>query len=202
MVPTQASGDLQVREYAVISLEHLPMWLVKIEPRRVKEQFRAKLIRYQKQCAKVLAAHFLGIGRKESASISPELLERLAGRVEHIQQQLDRLAAAPAAAPALVVRSPTPATPQATVQDRLRHLGWPEANKKQRALIRRQANIWLMLRYGETPDVSGGPGGPCVYYAHQVAVLDEAIGFVRAAVIRREAERERLTGPTLFTDAA
>lgn len=221
------ADDGKPREHAMLALKSLPMWLATIDARRVKECVREKLARYQQHCHDVLAAHFLGIGKPatgvthaELERILAPLLTALEGvtkavanlveqqdqviqHLERQQQQIDRLnALLPHSAGALVVRGPTPATPQATVQDRLRHLGWPEANKKQRALIRRQANIWLMLRYGETPDVSGGPGGPCVYYAHQVALLDEAIGFVRTAVVKRELERERVTGPTLFTGVA
>jgi hypothetical protein len=117
--------------------------------------------------------------------------ERLVGRMEHMQQQLDRLADSRALAP-------VSGLPRTTVQERLRVKGWPEANKKQRALIRKQANIWLMLRYGETPDMAAGPGAPCVYTLHQVAVLDEAIDYIRDAVTRREQERER-RDPNLFS---
>ncbi|MCZ2341483.1 MAG: phage antirepressor N-terminal domain-containing protein [Bacteroidales bacterium] len=45
---------------AVLSLDTVPMWLATIDPRRVKESVRDKLIRYQKECAKVLADHFFG----------------------------------------------------------------------------------------------------------------------------------------------
>ena len=67
--------------------------------------------------------------------------------------------------------------------------------------MRRRANAWLMLRFGETPDVSGGPGGggPCVYYGHQITVLDEAVRLVRAEAIAREEAHERVSGPTLFS---
>jgi hypothetical protein len=45
-------------------------------------------------------------------------------------------------------------------------------------------------------------GGPCVYYGHQITVLDEAVRLVRAEAIAREEARERISGPTLFSDAA
>lgn len=187
-------------EYAMISLELLPMWLGGIDPRRVKDEARPKIIRFQKECVKVLAAHFLGIGKPAGESAPPELLEQLAGRVEHIQQQLDRLAAVQMVAPAVH----GPLLPRYTVQERLIWKGWPEANKDARKRIRKLAVARIDANFGETPDQAGGPGGggPLRFYGGQLVYLDQAIDEVREAMLRREAERERISGPTLFTDAA
>lgn len=189
-------------EYAMISLELLPMWLGGMDPRRVKEEARPKIIRFQKECVKVLAAHFLGIGKPANGAFaSAEQIERLQEQYERQQQEIDRLNALLPSAGGLLLGQPLHAIPQATVQDRLSHLGWHEASAKHRERVRRRANAWLMMRYGQTPDVSGGPGGggPCVYYGPQISVLDEAIRREWADALRREQLRERATGPTLFT---
>lgn len=191
--------DGKQREHAMIALKSLPLWLVKIEPSRVKAECREKLKRYIKEAADVLAAHFLGIGKPAGGSVPPELLERLAGRVEHIQQQIDRLAAVQMVAPAVH----GPLLPRYTVQERLIWKGWPEANKDARKRIRKLAVARIDANFGETPDQAGGPGGggPLRFYGAQLVYLDQAIDEVREAMLRREAARERITGPTLFSDA-
>lgn len=45
----------------MIDLESLPGWLFTIDARKVKEAVREKLIRYQREAAKVLAEYFFGI---------------------------------------------------------------------------------------------------------------------------------------------
>lgn len=42
----------------MIDLESLPMWLATIDERKVKSGVRERLVRYQKEAAKVLADHF------------------------------------------------------------------------------------------------------------------------------------------------
>jgi hypothetical protein len=39
-----------------------------------------------------------------------------------------------------------------------------------------------------------------VYHGHQITVLDEAVRLVRAEALAREEARERVTGPTLFSN--
>lgn len=52
--------DGKVREAFAIHLDSLPMWLATIEPSRVRPEVRAKLIAYQRECARVLRDHFFG----------------------------------------------------------------------------------------------------------------------------------------------
>lgn len=59
-ISMQVDGDAQRREIAVIDLDGLPMWLATIEPSRVGEHVREKLVRYQREAAAVLRDHFLG----------------------------------------------------------------------------------------------------------------------------------------------
>lgn len=75
-----AAHDTSGREQQLfcLDLDSLPMWLANIEPRRVAEHVRPKLIRYQCECAKVLRDHFFGRRQAESArSVDPELLAQL-----------------------------------------------------------------------------------------------------------------------------
>jgi hypothetical protein len=62
--PTHDSGG-RVQEMACLPMDQVPMWLVHIQPSRVKESLRAKLIVYQKECVKVLSDHFFGRVRRE-----------------------------------------------------------------------------------------------------------------------------------------
>lgn len=55
---TQAPGDPQRREVAMVDVDTLAMWLATIEPTRVKESARPVLIAYQKRAARVLREHF------------------------------------------------------------------------------------------------------------------------------------------------
>ncbi len=50
--------DGRRREVMMIHLDSLPMWLATIESGRVKPASRPKVIRYQKECARVLRDHF------------------------------------------------------------------------------------------------------------------------------------------------
>lgn len=73
---TAVAEDGKIREQFCIDLESLPMWLATIEPARVAERIRPKLVDYQRDAARVLADHFLG---KRVADL-PKLLEQQAER--------------------------------------------------------------------------------------------------------------------------
>lgn len=51
--------DGKRRELTLVDLETVPMWLASIDEKRVAETVRPKLVRYQRECAKVLADHFV-----------------------------------------------------------------------------------------------------------------------------------------------
>ncbi len=57
---TVVAGDGRNREMFCLDLESLPMWLATIDVARVTDAVRPKVIRYQRECARVLADHFLG----------------------------------------------------------------------------------------------------------------------------------------------
>jgi hypothetical protein len=59
--------DGRNRTLFCVHLDTVPMWLATIETGRVRPESREKLIRYQKEAAKVLAEHFLG--RRSSVSL-------------------------------------------------------------------------------------------------------------------------------------
>jgi hypothetical protein len=57
---SMVAQDGKEREVTVIDLESLPGWLFSIKAGKVNPDVRPKLIRYQKEAARVLADHFLG----------------------------------------------------------------------------------------------------------------------------------------------
>ena len=59
MIPTVAE-DGKLREVFALDLESLPMWLVTIHASKVRPELREKLVRYQRECKRVLAEHFFG----------------------------------------------------------------------------------------------------------------------------------------------
>ena len=59
MTRTKAA-DGREREVFCIDLDSLPMWLATIDERRVPEEIRPKLIRYQREAKKALADFFFG----------------------------------------------------------------------------------------------------------------------------------------------
>lgn len=91
--PIQVPGDVQLRRMTVLPLNRLNFWLATIQPNKVPNaQTRARVIRYQEECADVLFAHFFGklIGREGGAE--PEaVVARMATLSRAIEAVLDRL---------------------------------------------------------------------------------------------------------------
>jgi len=52
--------DGKIREIVCLHRRSIPMWSASISPNKVRPEVRDKLIAYQKECADVLADHFLG----------------------------------------------------------------------------------------------------------------------------------------------
>jgi len=93
MVAHDASGREQ--ELFCLDLDSLPMWLATINPGKVREELRPKLIRYQRECAQVLRDHFLKAPSKPAAIDREELLAILSGMLgPSLGQMLDRQIAA------------------------------------------------------------------------------------------------------------
>ena len=67
---TSVGADGKSREMHCLHIDSLPMWLATIEPSKVSESVRGKLVRYQLECARVLREHFVGGTRPEPA-LSP-----------------------------------------------------------------------------------------------------------------------------------
>lgn len=59
LCPTTGT-DGKSYQMTMLHLDSLPLWLATIDAGRVAEDARPKLLRYQKECARVLADHFLG----------------------------------------------------------------------------------------------------------------------------------------------
>lgn len=76
----------------MLGLDHmmLPMWLARIESTRVKPERKPKLLRYQRECAKVLADYWQGRSLIDQIvlpgyrSYEPEYSWLFAARVEHL----------------------------------------------------------------------------------------------------------------------
>lgn len=190
------------QKMVMIDLDTVPMWLATIDPRRVKEEAREKLARYQNEAAKVLARHFLK-QEPEQPLLNGERLTKLIHDMHGLlveerakTKAFEERLAALESRPASILPYSTPAMPRTTIQERLRFKNWLDTSARQRAQIRRMANLWLDLRYSETPDVSGGPGGPLVWFGHQIVVLDEAIDTVRETYLERDRKSKSLFAAT------
>ncbi len=58
---TAVGADGKTREMLTLDLDSLPMWLATIQVTRVSKGLQAKLLLYQRGCAKVLRDHFFGV---------------------------------------------------------------------------------------------------------------------------------------------
>lgn len=74
-----SEGAVSVRSLRCISLRSVAGWLFSINAGKVRPELRDKLALYQRECADVLADHFLGKRRSEAAerSFQERVLERL-----------------------------------------------------------------------------------------------------------------------------
>lgn len=79
-------------ETSCIHLDSLPMWLATIEPGRVGEGVREKLVRYQREAAAVLRDHFLG---RRGAAPDISLLARMVDTIERLEARIASLEARP-----------------------------------------------------------------------------------------------------------
>lgn len=65
--------DGKEREVFALDLDSLPMWLANIHASKVRLELREKLIRYQKECARVLRNHFFGTGDTANVELTKVL---------------------------------------------------------------------------------------------------------------------------------
>ncbi len=79
-VITAVAADGKNRAVTCLELDQLPMWLATIQVSRVRPELREKLIRYQRECGRVLRDHFLG--KPEAAQFDPTHIRALLA--EHI----------------------------------------------------------------------------------------------------------------------
>lgn len=86
VMQVQLAGDAQGRRVFAVDLDSLPMWLATIDASRVSPDAAPKLIRYQREAARVLREHFFGPAR-------PAPLPAVDARAE-MASLLGRLAAA------------------------------------------------------------------------------------------------------------
>lgn len=79
------ADDGNVRQMSMIDLDTLPGWLFSIDARKVKEDVREKLARYQKEAARVLADHFFG---RRGQSVPVDTTQQLLGLLVQSHQQM------------------------------------------------------------------------------------------------------------------
>ncbi|MBF0334560.1 MAG: hypothetical protein HQL40_13090 [Alphaproteobacteria bacterium] len=81
----QMPGDDQTREVVVLPLTRLNFWLATITPTRVPDlAIRARIIRYQTECADVLFDHFFS---KAAATLAPGATSELRNRLRAERRQ-------------------------------------------------------------------------------------------------------------------
>lgn len=87
MILTPSAGGPQ--ETACIDIRSLPLWLATIHPSKVKPDVREKLVAYKRECAEVLAEHFLGRrGVPDDGDKTRDLVAGLYMRVEGLERLL------------------------------------------------------------------------------------------------------------------
>lgn len=75
---------------ACLELDSVPMWLATIEPNKVGEHVRGKLVRYQLECARVLRDHFMGHRAEVVATASTPVSLDIATGARVAQNPLQR----------------------------------------------------------------------------------------------------------------
>ncbi len=70
------ASDGKNYEVACLNLDALPMWLATIEPNRVSESARPKLVAYQTECARVLRDHFYGRAPQTTGGMDAQIVAR------------------------------------------------------------------------------------------------------------------------------
>lgn len=81
----QMEGSNQKRLVTLIDRKCLSMWLATIDERKVKPELKDKLIRYQKECADVLDAHFRKVSNPDPILAQAEMV--IALRHSQIEQE-------------------------------------------------------------------------------------------------------------------
>lgn len=189
MVTRDTSGRNQ--SAVMVELDTLPLWLASIEPNKVNPEVRDKLVRYQKEAAKVLADHFYG--RREP--YSPHDI------IESMRSTIASLVAEAVAKSIPVIPDNRQLYPTWSVQERLRIRGYGHWDRKRRAAVSSYACSMLYMRLGETPTRSDLSGGGCyLFHPHQLSILDEAID--RLLEEARKRGQAHNTAPTLFTSSS
>ncbi len=79
-------------EMLCIHLDCVPMWLATIEPSRVAEEVRPKLVVFQKECARVLRDYFFkGQATNPRSGAEPHFPDSPIARFDRVERAADRL---------------------------------------------------------------------------------------------------------------
>jgi|GEM_PF-2012382 len=87
MITSQLPGDSQRRDMMFLPFEFFHGWLFTIDASRVKPQLQEAILVYQRECYRVLAAHF-------SKRDTQEPVLKLQNQLQKVQTQLTKLEAA------------------------------------------------------------------------------------------------------------
>jgi hypothetical protein len=77
-------ADGRVREMLCLHRRTIPMWAASINIGKVRDEIRAKLVRYQCEAADVLADHFLGRRGAQAPVIDDAVIERIVTKTINI----------------------------------------------------------------------------------------------------------------------
>lgn len=187
---TTVGADGKSRSMSMIDLDSLPWWLSTIKPNKVKPEIRDKVIRYRKECARVLRDHFLKPKAEGSLVSIADLESRVELMLARRDDQIERLARAFESLQNVAVQT----HPQLaagvvwSINERLDHYQWFDAEEKDKAAIRLLVSKLLLQHLVEKPF---SRHRDLIFYPHQLPYLDQAIELVRKKA-RLRVEEENL----------
>jgi hypothetical protein len=183
MIATPSRGGMQ--QVACIELRFLPLWLATIHPSKVRPSVKPKLVAYKRECADVLADHFLG--KRGTATDATDRLQFLIG--EH-----------------LALRNAVKDRERAFAEERQRILSSQRSTvcdaelSEVRGLIAEVVDLWLALGRAETKRAAlqlvkhrAIPGAFGKGFRMRLLPKEQVPGILRALdVLRSDAEAEAL----------
>lgn len=170
MTPTGPDGKQY--ESLMLHLDSLPMWLATIETRRVKPAIRSKLELYQKECAAVLARHFLGEPRRTPSFNHDDLAALIAATVQ---------------ATIKAIPAPPKQLGQLMSLDEVLRRRWPGVSTYWKRRCRDLARAYLLQRRGKQPWKDGSAvNGQFMFEREDYDCIDDAVDTAREEARREE----------------
>lgn len=167
-------------ENYMLHLDSLPMWLATIETSRVKPGIREKLEVYQREAAKVLARHFLGEPRRDTALSATDIMKLVSTTLRETMPSMVRETLQALPAPAI------PMGQLVSIDDRLRRR-WPGISPEWKRRVRDVARDFLDRRRGKQPWKNGeAVNAQFLFERDDMDCIDDAIDKVQEEARRRE----------------